>query len=61
MVDDGISQNVNMQVEFSLKLGQNVDLGLFKEEKEEFEKVFSGMGLAPKGNKSVRLFGVKLN
>ncbi|KAH7848802.1 hypothetical protein Vadar_008236 [Vaccinium darrowii] len=61
MVDDGISQNVNMQVDLSLKLGQNVDSGLFKEEKEEFEEVFLGMGLAPQRNKRVRLFGVELN
>lgn len=63
MVDEGIGQNVDIEVDLNLTLGQNVNLGLFKEEREEFEhgQVFSGMGLAAKRERSVRLFGVELD
>ncbi|KAF7123348.1 hypothetical protein RHSIM_Rhsim12G0093500 [Rhododendron simsii] len=37
MVDEGIGQNVDIEVDLSLTLVQNVNLGLFKEEREEFE------------------------
>ncbi|KAF7142931.1 hypothetical protein RHSIM_Rhsim05G0132000 [Rhododendron simsii] len=63
-VDEGIiSQNVNIQVDLSLKLGQNVNLELVKDEKEDCEhhKLFPGLGLAPKRKRSVRLFGIELN
>ncbi|KAG5521805.1 hypothetical protein RHGRI_034135 [Rhododendron griersonianum] len=63
MVDEGIGQNVDIAVDLSLTLGKNINLGLFKEEREEFEhgQVFSGMGLAAKRERSVRLFGVELD
>ncbi|KAI8526069.1 hypothetical protein RHMOL_Rhmol13G0280100 [Rhododendron molle] len=59
-----ICQNVDIQVDLSLKLGQNVNLELVKDEKEECERhklVLSGLGLAPKRKRSVRLFGIELN
>lgn len=55
MVDEGIGQNVDIEVDLNLTLGQKVNLGLFKEEREEFEhgQVFSGMGLAAKREREV--------
>ncbi|KAH7866162.1 hypothetical protein Vadar_016549 [Vaccinium darrowii] len=61
-VDGGISQNVDIQMDLSLRLGQNELVK--EEEKEEFKQqhqVFSELDLAPKRKGIVRLFGVELN
>ncbi|PSS26974.1 AP2/ERF and B3 domain-containing transcription factor [Actinidia chinensis var. chinensis] len=62
-VDEGTSQNVDMQVDLRLKLGQNLNCWLVKKDDEGFEnsKVFTRLKPTLNGKKSVRLFGVELN